>query len=105
VGRQRGLNSINNNRFHEVNHVVLRVEGVGLTTGLDYHWNGDFSLESNADITPPFFPHEETFVVTNKIIGNGPVPNEKMSQTFHITINADGTVTVLRSDFDISCQG
>ena len=69
------------------------VIGVGETTGLKYQGTGvttdNFKMSfRNGQAT-------ETFVNRFDIIGQGPGNNLYLQETAHITVNANGTVTVL----------
>jgi hypothetical protein len=75
---------------------------VGLTTGDKYqptgvtqgHFKG--SLQNGQ--------YTETFVNNFRIIGQGPGNNALVHETFHITINANGVVTVLHDSLSVECK-
>ena len=75
---------------------------VGETTGDTYratgvtqgHFKGSFQ---NGQYT-------ETFVNNFRIIGPGPGNNYLVHETFHITINANGDVTVDHDNFSVECK-
>jgi hypothetical protein len=75
------------------------VSGVGETTGLKYQATGVTELELNAQIGI-----EETFVNNFRIIGQGPNNNFLVHENFHITINANGTLTSLIDNFSVECK-
>ena len=75
---------------------------VGETTGDTYratgvtqgHFKGSFQ---NGQYT-------ETFVNNFRMIGPGPGNNYLVHETFHITINANGDVTVNHDNFSVECK-
>lgn len=96
--------SQNDNTSHLVAHIIERDDGVGLTSGASYRVNLNETQTINADATT-VFPAEENIVINAHIIGQGAVANEAIKETFHVTINADGTVTVTRVSLEYSCHG
>lgn len=93
----------NKNRVAGYSHFQPQgISGVGETTGETYHATG-ITLESfggsfkNGEFT-------QTFVNNFKIIGQGPGNNFLVHETEHMTINADGTVTVFHDNFSAVCQ-
>ena len=96
--------SQNNNTAHTVAHVIERDDGVGLTSGASYALNANENATLNQDVIT-VFPAEENIVVNAQVIGQGAVANESIKESFHITINADGTVTVARDSIEFSCHG
>ena len=77
------------------------VTGVGLTSGDVYHGTGV------TKVTQTFgsqFPVTRTFVNEFNVIGPRPSNNFKVHETFHITINANGTVTVSADNFRVTCS-
>lgn len=77
------------------------VTGVGVITGTAYeipiNVHDSFSLTAANG-------YVETFTVTGKAIGLGPVANEVVRIRFHITLLPDGTVTVLFDSLTFTCQ-
>ena len=45
-----------------------------------------------------------TFVNNFRIIGQGSGNNFLVHETLHITVNADGTITVFHDNFSIDCR-
>ena len=79
------------------------VSGLG-ASGLKYQ------MPSTADLTfyarGPF-PEVETFTSTARLVsqGGGPAaPNFNVKITFHVTVNANGTMTSNASRFDSDCR-
>jgi hypothetical protein len=75
------------------------MSGVGSTTGAQYRGTGGTQrqLSINAGV-------EDTFVNTFQIIGQGPGNNFLVHQNVHITINANGDLTVVHDNFSIDCR-
>jgi hypothetical protein len=46
----------------------------------------------------------ETFINRFDMIGQGQAPNFSVHETFHVTVNADGSVTSFHDNFSITCQ-
>jgi hypothetical protein len=96
--------STNNNRLHIINHVTAHINGVGLSTGADYRINFEQNVEENRDV-PGSYPLEEDLLLNETVVGKGAVSNEVIRERLHITINANGQVSVVRTSVDIDCQG
>ena len=75
------------------------VSGFGLTTGTKYQATG-----ITRDNFGGRFGFEETFVNNFRIIGQGPGNNFLVHENFHITVNANGTVTSFHDNFSIECK-
>ena len=89
----------------------------GLTSGVVHHLNGAVldGLNSRGDFIPfpPPFPIEETFVLIQNLTSPGAAPhdpnptplhNERFHEVFHVTVNANGEITVERDQFDFVCK-
>ena len=94
--------SIKNDIIHVSSQIKEHSTGVGLTTGAQYTINGEDNQESNLKLVNN--TGEENAVFTANVIGNGAVPNEHLKSTLHITVNANGAVTVQRLSLTDSCQ-
>jgi len=81
---------------------VSQVTGTGSVTGVTYHGVGGDWFTVN--VRPPF-PVEFTATDVFGLISQGPSPNLVVTDTFHITVNADGTMTANVSRLSISCNG
>jgi len=95
--------TINGNEVSEILHFQPQgISGVGETTGQTYHATGiteeslKTALQNGAANT--------TFVNNFRIIGQGPGNNFLVHETAHVTINADGSVTVFHDDMSIVCK-
>jgi len=75
------------------------VSGFSLTTGTKYQATG-----ITRDNFSGRFGFEETFVNNFRIIGQGPGNNFLVHENFHITVNANGTVTSFHDNFSIECK-
>jgi hypothetical protein len=78
------------------------VSGTGETTGANYQATG---------VTQETFKNSLqngqanlTFVNNFRIIGQGPGNNFLVHETMHVSVNADGTVTVFHDNFSIDCK-
>lgn len=100
--------------LHDVFHITLTpsggfrvsfsdnpqgVTGTGLTTGDKYQGTG--ITRDNFGGRVGF---EETFVNNFRIIGEGPGNNFLVHDNFHITVNANGTVTSFHDNFSVECK-
>ncbi|HZP81806.1 MAG TPA: hypothetical protein VFB21_09235 [Chthonomonadaceae bacterium] len=63
------------------------VSGVGDVSGCKYQGNGVTQFETNAQVGV-----QSTFINNFHVIGQGPGNNFLVHATYHITVNADGTV-------------
>ena len=75
------------------------VSGVALTTGDKYQGTGVTQSEFNAAVGM-----ETTFIDNFRIIGQGPGNNFSVHETFHVTINANGDVTVFFDNISVDCN-
>ena len=86
--------------FHSKFHFQPQgVSGTGLTTGDKYQGTGVTQDTFNGKVG-----FESTFVNNFKIIGHGPADNFLVHNTFHITVNANSTVTAFVDNFSIECK-
>jgi hypothetical protein len=100
--------------IHEVFHVTVNdaghstikffdqpqgVSGVGSVTGVKYQGTG-----VTQDIRTTRVGSKETFVNIFRMVGQGPGNNFSVHENLHVTVNADGTVTVTRDAIETSCR-
>ncbi|SRR6266446_4484169 len=78
------------------------ISGTGETTGLSYQATGLTATSFAGSLVNGQFT--QTFINRFDIIGQGPNNNFTVHETLHITINADGTVTVFFDDFSVECR-
>jgi hypothetical protein len=91
-----------NGGFHMAFMVnVSQVTGVGSLTGATYHGVGGDWFTVNAQ--PPF-PFEATQTDVFALVSSGSTPNLVVTDTFHITVNANGTVTANVARFSAACR-
>jgi hypothetical protein len=95
--------TINGNKVSAVSHFQPQgISGTGETTGERYHATG-VTMESFTTSLRNGQANS-TFVNNFRIIGQGPGNNLLVHETAHITINADGTVTITHDNFSIDCR-
>jgi len=75
------------------------ITGTGFTTGAKYQGTGITRDNFGGRVGS-----EETFVNNFRIIGQGPGNNFLVHENLHITVNANGTLTVFRDNFSVECK-
>ena len=78
------------------------ISGTGETTGLRYQATGLTATSFTSSLQNG--QANTTFINRFDIIGQGPNNNFVVHETAHITINADGTVTVNFDNFTVECN-
>jgi len=78
------------------------LSGVGSVSGNKYQGTGITRFSFEADVAG--FPFIQTSVNNFKIIGQGPGNNFLVHENFHLTVNADGTLTANIDNFSASCK-
>ena len=78
------------------------IRGAGETTGAKYQATGVTLQSFKTSLRNS--QANLTFVNNFRIIGQGPGNNYLVHETMHITINADGTLTVLFDNLSIDCK-
>jgi hypothetical protein len=78
------------------------VGGVGAVTGTRYRGTG--VTQSHFHVGGSSLPVTSTYVNNFSIVGQGPGNNFRVHETFHITINANGTITATVSNFRVTCK-
>ena len=92
--------TVNGNSLHVKTHDQPQgISGTGLVTGDKYQATGVTQDEFNTSVGM-----EETFINNFRIIGQGPGNNFLVHENFHITINANGTVTASHDNFTVDCK-
>jgi hypothetical protein len=93
--------------FHFRFHVFSHGSGLGLSSGIKYLFNEEFSSVFNSDdIEDPLSCRlEDSSTHQFLIVSQGNRANQKMEIKFHITINDNCDVTAFISDIRILCQG
>jgi hypothetical protein len=88
-----------NGSFHiHITENFAGVKGVGQTTGRKYQLPAVVSETENLTAA-----QEVTEVTTESLISDGSASNEQLRMLTHITMNANGTVTVDHSFSNITC--
>jgi len=78
------------------------ISGTGETTGDKYQATGVTQESFKTSLQNG--QANLTFVNNFRIIGQGPGNNFLMHETLHITINANGTLTVFHDNFSVDCK-
>ena len=92
-----------------VNHVESSLQfqpegisGTGSVTGEKYQGTGMTRSSFSADVAG--FPFTTTFVNNFRIIGQSKGNNLLVHENFHLTINANGSVTASMDNFSMECK-
>ena len=75
------------------------ISGYGSTTGVKYQATGETRDSFNGMVG-----FEETYVNNFKIIGMGTGNNYLIHENYHITVNANGTLTAYIDNFSAECR-
>lgn len=90
----------NANSFHIHFHDNAQgVTGTGLTTGDSYRAEGSTAFRFNVAAG-----ETQTFINNFLVIGQGPDNNFTVHEKGHLTINANGEVTVSRDEVTVECR-
>jgi hypothetical protein len=94
---------INGNHVRVKTHFQPQgLSGLGETTGDRYNATGVTQDEFSGSLVNGQF--QETYVNNYKIIGQGTGNNYLVHETFHITVNAEGTVTTTIDNLSVECK-
>ena len=95
--------TVNANHISTYSHFQPQgISGVGSVSGDKYQATGITRFSFEADVVA--FPFIQTLVNNFKIIGQGPGNNFLVHQNFHLTVNANGTVTAFADNFSAECK-
>lgn len=75
------------------------ITGIGWTTGVKYQGTGITRDNSGGRVG-----FEATYINNFKIIGQGTGNNFLIHENLHITVNANGTLTVFHDNFSVECK-
>ena len=94
--------TINGNHFSMVTHFNARgITGTSETTGAKYQATGVTTDNFGGSFVN--FQYRETFVNRFDFIGQGSAANLITHETFHITVNANGTITTTFDKLSGNC--
>lgn len=92
--------------FNDAGHVTIKthsnpqgVSGVGEITGAKYQGTG-----VTQDIFTATVGNQETFINNFRVVGQGPGNNFLVHENLHITVNANGTLTVFLDHLRAECK-
>ena len=89
-----------NGGFHLKSHAQPQgLTGYGLVTGAKYQATGVTQDNFNAKVG-----QTSTYVNNFRIIGQGRGNNFLVHETYHVTVNANGVVTVVHDNFSFECK-
>ena len=89
---------------HARAHETITGTGVGLTSGTQYVFHTEISVEENVNAGNNL-QDEATIIADAILISKGSMPNEKATITTHTTIDANGNVTAMDLDVTDNCNG
>lgn len=89
-------------RLHVVFHLTPHLEAVGVSTGLEYRAVGPIQTVDFVDGTAP---RVSILVNIINLISPGSTDNLVLSEKAHVTVNANGTVTVDFDEIRGACRG
>ena len=88
--------------LHVVFHLTPHLIGVGLSTGLDYNPVGPSQFVFIVDGTGPRVTAGVNII---NLISPGSSDNLVITETVHVTVNANGTTTVEFDNVNAACRG
>jgi hypothetical protein len=95
--------TINGNNFTMVSHFnAAGISGTSESTGAKYQGTGVTTETSGGSFVNGQF--RDTFINRFDFIGQGSAPNVTTHETFHITINANGTITTTFDKVTEACK-
>jgi hypothetical protein len=95
--------TVNNNKFLlKIIDNPQGISGTGQVTGDKYHATGETQDVINQSFVNGVY--NETYVNNFRIIGQGTGNNFIVHENFHITVNANGTVTALLDNLTADCK-
>jgi len=95
--------TINGNNFNVKQHDNPQgITGIGTVTGAKYQGTGETQQQFGGSFVNGHY--EGTLTNNFRMIGQGPGNNFLVHETFHVTINANGTVTALLDHLTADCK-
>jgi hypothetical protein len=95
--------TMNNNKFHfKVIDNPQGISGIGDVTGDKYQATSGAELQFGGSLNNG--QYGGTYVNNFKLIGQGRGINYLVHETYHVTINANGTVTALLDHLSVECK-
>ncbi len=78
------------------------VSGVGLSSGVKYQATGVTQDQFKGSLQNGQL--QASFINNFRMIGQGPGNNLLVHENFHVTVNANGTVTAIHDNFSFDCK-
>jgi hypothetical protein len=95
--------TLNNNKFQlKVIDNPQGISGIGDVTGDKYQATGETEQQFGGSLNNG--QYEGSYVNNFRIIGQGRGNNYLVHETFHVTVNANGTVTTLLDHLSVECK-
>jgi hypothetical protein len=95
--------TVNGNNFSVVSHFnAAGITGTSRSTGAKYQGTGVTTETFGGSFVNG--QNRDTFVNRFDFIGQGSAPNFTTHETFHITVNANGTITTTFDNLTVSCK-
>ena len=94
--------TVNGNTVHFVLHANIHITATGSPSGASYVGDQSLNETENFNLTSP----QEELDLTNILtaISQGSTPNLLILETDHLTVNANGNVTVNSIDISTACH-
>ena len=80
-------------------HINAKGIGIGATSGATYQWNDAINQTVNFRGEQPVIAAAQT-----TLVGQGGVSDIRFRARFHVTVNANGDLTVLIDEFEAICS-
>lgn len=84
-------------------HITLHATGAGAPSGESYVDEGIFDVSNVGN--PNAGASVDIFVIQNRLISQGPQPNQIILQDGHLTFDANGNLTAVFFRFSLACTG
>jgi hypothetical protein len=104
IAHEEATGVVNGNTAHIDAHINLQASGVASPSGTSYTFNATATDNQEVDIDPVTLTGAQTIVAEGTLVAQGSAPNETVRAQAHITINADGTVTIEKVTVSDICQ-